>query len=102
PISDPLQDSFLFIQALGRNEDRDGPAHDFIRAVTENAFRALVPTGNNAVQVLADNRIVRRLDDGSQIGGGWNLWAKCGAGCWRRGRILRRCVASILEKFLPA
>ena len=47
---------------IRRMEDSD---HVF-RRVPEYALRSLVPRLHDAIQVLADNRIVRRLDDGSE------------------------------------
>ena len=45
--------------AAAREDEHDGLTHRLIRAVPENPFSALVPTGDDAVQILADDGIVR-------------------------------------------
>jgi hypothetical protein len=54
----PLKKLCLFIAALRRNDQGDRLTNGFAGGVTEDAFGALVPGGNNAVEVLADYRVI--------------------------------------------
>ena len=51
---------------FGRDEPVDRSSYDLIGPVAEQAFRACVPTEDDSVQILGNNRIVRRLDKGRQ------------------------------------
>ncbi len=44
------------------DEDRDWLADYLVRSVAENALRALVPTRDDAIKGLADNRVVSGFD----------------------------------------
>jgi hypothetical protein len=63
-----------------RNYGQDRFANDFFCLVTKDPFRALVPVGDDAIQILGDDGIVRRLDNGGQ--------SKCGS-LDRRVQFLR-------------
>ena len=45
-----------------RNQDRDWFSDYFIRGVTKDSLRPLVPTRNYAVERLADNGVISRLN----------------------------------------
>src|SRR5205823_13108082 len=62
----PLNNSQLFIVALRRDQSADGFADDFISSVAKKPFRFFVPTGDHFVEILADDRITKRLNDRSQ------------------------------------
>ena len=47
----------------------DRLADDFAGGVAEQPLRTSVPGGDDAVEILADDRVVRRLDDRRQLGG---------------------------------
>src|ERR1700759_659542 len=64
--SDARQDSALLVLAVVRNDDRDGLPDRLRGRVAENPLRTAVPAGDDAVQVLADDRIVARFDDGGE------------------------------------
>src|SRR5579863_1986255 len=49
-----------------RNYQGNVVANGFFRAVAEQPFRTLIPTGDNSTQILAHDGIVRGIDDGSQ------------------------------------
>src|SRR6185437_881249 len=55
---DALQYSRLFIDALGGHEHGYRSADRFLGGVTENAPRSVVPTDDDAVEALGDNRVV--------------------------------------------
>src|SRR5262245_1679153 len=57
----------LLTLAFGRNDNRDRLAYDFLRPIPEQALRSLVPAGDDAVEVLAYDRIVGRLHDRGQM-----------------------------------
>jgi hypothetical protein len=56
---------FLGLQFV-RNQHADGPPDGVGRRVAEHAFRRRIPRRDRAVQVLGDDRIVGRLDDGDE------------------------------------
>jgi hypothetical protein len=58
-------DSFL-AQPLLRDQHCYRLTDRFVSRVAEDTFRALIPTQNNTIEVLADDRIVSRLDNGGQ------------------------------------
>jgi hypothetical protein len=69
PCADPAQDEIFFGQPLLWNDDGDRPADDLLRRVPEQSLGSLVPGLHDAVEVLADDRIVRILDDGGEAQG---------------------------------
>src|SRR6202012_4300365 len=60
------QDLILFRVELDRNEAQDGLTHHLLRGITENAPGAFVPGGYDAVQVFADNGVIRGRDNRAQ------------------------------------
>src|SRR6202044_402481 len=56
----------LFVLPVLWNDNRDGLADGLSGGVAEDTLRASIPTGDNAVEVLADNRIVTGLDNRCQ------------------------------------
>src|SRR5687768_8968673 len=56
----------FFVGALGRDENGDVLADGFVGSIAKDAFGAAVPTGNDAVKVFADDRVVGELDDGRE------------------------------------
>ena len=62
----PFDDSQLFIVAIGRDQNCDRFADNFISAVAKKPFRFLVPTGDYFVEIFAYDRITRRFNDRSQ------------------------------------
>src|SRR5215831_9882829 len=63
---EPPENFSLFLLAVGKNEHRNGPADGFLGGVAEQALRAFVPTGDNALEVYADDGVVRGIDNRSQ------------------------------------
>src|ERR1700678_2331482 len=68
PLASPQarNNLFFFSTALRRNEKRDRLADGFVRGVAENPLRTLVPTGDDAVEALADNRVIGGVHYGGQ------------------------------------
>ena len=62
-------DAGLFVPTIAGDDQSDVLADGFFGEVAENAFGALVPTGDDAVEGLADNGIVGGVDDGGEQGG---------------------------------
>ena len=58
-----LEDRQLLVPTIGRNQDQDRLADDFFCRIAKQAFRAFVPTHNDAIKILAYDRIFGRLDD---------------------------------------
>ena len=56
---------FLFL-AIRWNQSHDRRADHFVGGVSEDALRPEIPTGDDTVQILSDDRIVGRGDDGRQ------------------------------------
>ena len=64
---EPLKNHRLFGPAVGRNNERDVAPNGFFRGVAEESFRSFIPTGNDTVEILADDPIVRGIHDCSQV-----------------------------------
>ena len=60
------EDAGLLVVSLSRNQNRDRFADSFFGGIAKQPLRALIPTHNDAVQIFADNGVIRRLDDGGQ------------------------------------
>ena len=65
---DLRQNLILFRLMIRRNQPPDGGTHDFGGAVAEKLFRPAIPTGDEAVQIFADDGILRKLDNRRQPG----------------------------------
>src|SRR5262249_29618516 len=61
--SDATEDFSLLILMIRRDEDGDRLADDLFRHVAEDPFGAFVPALDDAVEVLADDRVIGRFDD---------------------------------------
>src|SRR5271154_6305740 len=61
--SDAGENHALFVKPVRRNDDCDRLTSRLLRRVVEEALGAPVPTGYDAVEVLADNRVIAGLDD---------------------------------------
>ncbi len=60
------KDRRLFILMSFRNKDRDWFSDYFLCGVTKDSLRTLVPTRNYAVECLADDGVISRLNKCSQ------------------------------------
>ena len=63
PPPDAGQDVTFFIAPILRNNNCDGLPNCFFSSVAEDALRALVPTSDSAIEVLAYDCVVTGLDD---------------------------------------
>src|SRR5581483_8774182 len=63
----------LFGVPLGGNDERDVTADRFCRRPSEQTLGGPVPGGDDAVECLADDDVVGRLDDGGEPGPGVRL-----------------------------
>src|SRR5690349_3935286 len=71
------QDFGLLVLPVFRNyEFEDGLADRLFRRIAEQALRPLIPTHDDAVQVLADDRVIRRTHDCTQMSAGFLLFPK--------------------------
>src|SRR5688572_31016926 len=59
----------LFVKAIRRNDDGNRFADDLGGRVTKQPLRTNVPAANDAVQVFADDSILRRINNSAQQGG---------------------------------
>ena len=67
-------DDVIFLgETVGRDDQRDVAADRLGRAIPEQALGAGVPALNDAIERLADDRVVRRLDDRREQPGGQQL-----------------------------
>src|SRR5690349_2428557 len=68
PLAPPYaaQDHGLLVSALRRDQERDVSANYLPRRVPEHLLGGPVPRGDDAVEILADDRVCRRLDDGCE------------------------------------
>src|SRR5262245_50266640 len=62
------EDSRLFIALLLWNQNRDGLSDHFLCGVTEECFSPGIPGCDNSLERLADDGIVRVLDNRTQEG----------------------------------
>jgi hypothetical protein len=71
-VIDPLaalnarQYSRLLVDALRRDQDGHRLAGGFLGRIAEHALGAAIPGLDDAVEILADNGVVGRLDDGRE------------------------------------
>jgi hypothetical protein len=56
--SNALHDRFFLLPVIGRNENRDRLADDFLGQMAKNALRATIPTRDDAIDVIADDGVV--------------------------------------------
>src|SRR4029079_10867230 len=56
----------LSVEAVLGNDDRDRLADDFVGGIPENPLGAAVPGLDDAVEILTDDRVVRRGHDGGE------------------------------------
>jgi hypothetical protein len=61
-----LNNRSFYVTMITGNNGRDVLANRLFRSVPEQAFCALIPTGDYAIQIFAHNRIVRRFHNGGQ------------------------------------
>jgi len=64
--ADVLEDFRLLVVELLRNQDGDRPADDLFGRVAEQALGGAVPADDDAVEGLADDGVVGRVNDGSK------------------------------------
>jgi hypothetical protein len=62
-LSQPSQNPGLFALTIGRDQHGYGSADGFLRGVAKQPLGALVPTGDNSVEVLGDDGVVGRIHD---------------------------------------
>ena len=67
PAADAFENCRFLISAVGGEQQRDRLADRLCGGVAKKPFSALVPTGDPAMEVFAEDRIVGTIDDGSQI-----------------------------------
>src|ERR1700761_8267863 len=66
--TNPAQNvGFLMLQ-LGRDELGNGLTHHLSGAVAEQALRALIPGGDDAIEIFADDAVLRGLNNSRQAG----------------------------------
>src|SRR2546427_4924002 len=61
------EDRRQLVRVVGWDDDGDGASDHFLWAVAVDVLGALVPADDRAVERLADDRVVQRFDDGSQV-----------------------------------
>ena len=59
--------AIFFLLPIGGHDHADRPADDFGRGVAEQPFGRPVPRDDRAIQILADDRVVARFDDGGEM-----------------------------------
>jgi len=63
---DARQYSRLFVHAIPRDQDGHRLADGFLGRIAEHPLGAAIPGLDDAVEILADNGVVGRLDDGRE------------------------------------
>src|SRR6185437_8752720 len=62
-----LENAGFLVLPLGGDQDQHGLADDFLGSIAEQALGAPVPARDDTVEILADDCIVRRSDNGCEI-----------------------------------
>ena len=65
-----IKDLLFFVVSVRWNNQGDGFVDCLVRAKAEQFFRSSIPAGNNTIQILANDGVVRRLNDGGQMTAG--------------------------------
>jgi hypothetical protein len=68
---DAVEDVVFFLEAIDGDEALDGVTDYFGCGIAEGFFSAVVPTGDDAEGVLADDGIVGSVDDGGELVAGF-------------------------------
>ena len=63
---DPRENPRLLLLPVFGDEDGHRLSHDFMVGIAVEPLGALVPAGNDPIQILGQNRVVRRCHDGGQ------------------------------------
>src|SRR5580700_951915 len=95
---DARQNGPLFVLPVLRDDNCDGPANGLFGGVAKDTLRASVPTRDNAVEVLADDRIVTGLDNRCQPTQLLFAFAKCRFGILALGNVNPR---GMQERYRP-
>ena len=66
-LPDLAQHVVFFGLPIVWNKSANGPANHLGGGVAKHPFRCDIPGGDDTVEVLADDRIVARFDDGGQL-----------------------------------
>src|SRR5262249_26236956 len=69
PADAPENARFLVVP-IWRDEGKDRHANHFLGSIAKETLGPLVPTRDNAVEVFADDGVVKTLDDGGEKPGG--------------------------------
>ena len=64
--ADALEYDEFLIVPLRRDQDGHRLADDFGGRIAEEPLGSFVPAGDDAIEVLTDDRVVRGLDDGGE------------------------------------
>src|SRR6185295_16790897 len=67
PLAQALHDLILFGPSLGRNEHENGLAHGLLRRITKDPLRGRVPGFNPALQIFADDGVIRGLEHRREV-----------------------------------
>src|SRR6187455_2483181 len=70
PRPDPAENHILFRLPVGRDDHANRPADRLCGCVAEHALGRTVPRHNRAVEILADDGVVRRFDDTGEMAKG--------------------------------
>src|SRR5579859_4531549 len=64
-----LGEDLLFLgEPFHGNDEGDGPADGLRRGISEEVFGPTVPAGDDAIESLGDDGVVRAFDDGGEPG----------------------------------
>src|SRR5580704_4107916 len=66
-VPDAIEDLRFLVLQFRRNEDPDRFADDFFGRVTEQLLGGVVPADDDAVEILADDRVAGRFDDAGEL-----------------------------------
>ena len=69
---DFAEDLGLFGLKLGRDEHEDGLADDLVRLIAEEPGGSGIPTGDDTLEILADDGVVGGVDDGGELQPGFD------------------------------
>src|ERR1043165_137120 len=62
-VADSPENLGHLVPPFRMRQHRDRLTDGFLRRITEDSFRAFIPTGDDSIQIFADDRVIGTLND---------------------------------------
>ena len=73
---DTFENPWKFVRMVARYQDLDRPSENFCGGISVDTLRPPVPAQDRSVELLGDDGVVGRLDDGGEEAGGLVVWVE--------------------------